>query len=165
MANGAPVAVGFTATPVPLFVTVVLDTRTRGVPELGATLIPVVNPMTTDRSTVTVLALRIWTPFGLAGLAPATPSRIKPRRRTASVAPALTMMPFVPLTRTPARSPSAMMLMALVMVTAPYPPGSSTLISPFAAVLEMAPAKVLHGAVREQGLASSPTPETQVRVA
>ena len=39
------------------------------------------------------------------------------------------------------------------------------LISPFAAVLEMAPAKVLHGAVREQGLASSPTPETQVRVA
>jgi hypothetical protein len=29
----------------------------------------------------------------------------------------------------------------------------------------MAPAKVLQGAVREQGLASSPTPETQVRVA
>jgi hypothetical protein len=29
----------------------------------------------------------------------------------------------------------------------------------------MAPAKVLHGAVRLQGLASSPTPETQVRVA
>jgi hypothetical protein len=38
-------------------------------------------------------------------------------------------------------------------------------ISPFAAVLEMAPAKVLHGAVRLHGLASSPTPETQVRVA
>src|SRR5690348_1594735 len=29
----------------------------------------------------------------------------------------------------------------------------------------MAPANVLHGAVREHGLASSPTPETQVRVA
>jgi hypothetical protein len=29
----------------------------------------------------------------------------------------------------------------------------------------MAPAKVLHGAVRLQGLASSPTPDTQVRVA
>jgi hypothetical protein len=29
----------------------------------------------------------------------------------------------------------------------------------------MAPANVLHGAVREQGLTSSPTPETQVRVA
>ena len=51
------------------------------------------------------------------------------------------------------------------MVTAPKPPGSSTLISPAVAVLEMAPAKVLHGAVRLQGLASSPTPETQVRVA
>jgi hypothetical protein len=29
----------------------------------------------------------------------------------------------------------------------------------------MAPAKVLHGAVRLQGLTSSPTPETHVRVA
>src|SRR4029077_14091911 len=37
------------------------------------------------------------------------------------------------------------------------------LISPPAAVLLMAPAKLWHGAVREQGLASSPTPETQVR--
>jgi hypothetical protein len=49
------------------------------------------------------------------------------------------------------------------MVTAPKPPGSRQLISPLSAVLEMAPAKVLHGAVRLQGLASSPTPETQVR--
>src|ERR1700755_1846154 len=49
------------------------------------------------------------------------------------------------------------------MVTAPKPPGSRQLISPPAAVLEMAPAKVLQGAVRLQGLASSPTPETQVR--
>jgi hypothetical protein len=31
--------------------------------------------------------------------------------------------------------------------------------------LEIAPAKVLQGAVRLQGLTSSPTPETQVRVA
>jgi hypothetical protein len=51
------------------------------------------------------------------------------------------------------------------MVTAPNPPGSNTLISPPAAVLLMDPAKVLHGAVREHGFASSPTPETQVRVA
>ena len=36
---------------------------------------------------------------------------------------------------------------------------------PLMKVLEMAPAKVLHGAVRLQGLASSPTPDTQVRVA
>jgi hypothetical protein len=39
------------------------------------------------------------------------------------------------------------------------------LISPLAAVLEIAPAKVLHGAVRLQVLPSSPTPETQVLVA
>src|SRR5689334_11148687 len=57
------------------------------------------------------------------------------------------------------------MLIDLVMVTEPKPPGSSTLISPPAAVFEIAPAKVLHGAVRLHGLASSPTPETQVRVA
>jgi len=37
-------------------------------------------------------------------------------------------------------------------------------ISPPAAVFEIAPGKVLHGAVRLHGLASSPTPETQVRV-
>src|SRR5258708_24956395 len=57
------------------------------------------------------------------------------------------------------------MLIDLVMVTAPKPPGSRTSISPAGAVFEMAPAKVLHGAVRLHGLASSPTPETQVRVA
>src|SRR5262245_60632315 len=50
------------------------------------------------------------------------------------------------------------------MVTAPNPPGSSASISPPRAVLEIAPAKVLQGAVRLQGLTSSPTPETQVRV-
>src|SRR5215212_9354163 len=51
------------------------------------------------------------------------------------------------------------------MVTPPKPPGSRQLISPPAAVLEIAPANVLHGAVRLHGLTSSPTPETQVRVA
>jgi hypothetical protein len=39
------------------------------------------------------------------------------------------------------------------------------LISPAADVFEIAPAKVLHGAVRLHGLASSPTPDIQVRVA
>src|SRR5438105_8164591 len=53
----------------------------------------------------------------------------------------------------------------LVMVTAPNPPGSRQLMMPGLAVFEIAPAKVLQGAVRLQGLASSPTPETQVRVA
>ena len=57
------------------------------------------------------------------------------------------------------------MVIDLVMVTAPKPPGSRQLISPPAAVFEIAPAKVLHGAVRLHGLRSSPTPETQVRFA
>src|SRR5436305_6921545 len=57
------------------------------------------------------------------------------------------------------------MVMDFVMVRAPKPPGSRASISPPAAVLEMAPANVLHGAVRLQGLTSSPTPDTQVRVA
>src|SRR5829696_5744411 len=57
------------------------------------------------------------------------------------------------------------MVIDLMIETAPKPPGSRQLISPPAAVLEMAPAKVLHGAVRLQGLTSSPTPETHVRVA
>src|SRR5213075_1589659 len=56
-------------------------------------------------------------------------------------------------------------VIALVMVTVPKPPGSRTSISPPSAVLEIAPANVLHGAVRLHGFASSPTPETQVRVA
>src|SRR3984957_20854877 len=49
--------------------------------------------------------------------------------------------------------------------TAPKPPGSRHSISPPGEVLEIEPAKVLQGAVRLHGLASSPTPETQVRVA
>jgi hypothetical protein len=56
-------------------------------------------------------------------------------------------------------------VIALVMVMVPKPPGSRQLISPAVAVFEIAPAKVLQGAVRLQGLTSSPTPETQVRVA
>src|SRR5262245_3518650 len=57
------------------------------------------------------------------------------------------------------------MVMDFVIVTAPNPPGSKQLISPPAAVFEIAPAKVLHGAVRLHGLTSSPTPDTHVRVA
>src|SRR5262249_34784382 len=56
-------------------------------------------------------------------------------------------------------------VMALVIVTAPKPPGSRTEISPPAAVFEIAPANVLHGAVRLHGFTSSPTPDTHVRVA
>src|SRR5215831_1939657 len=61
--------------------------------------------------------------------------------------------------------PPPSMVIDLMMVRAPKPPGSSASISPPLAVFEIAPAKVLHGAVRLHGLASSPTPETQVRVA
>jgi hypothetical protein len=57
------------------------------------------------------------------------------------------------------------MVIDLVIVTEPKPPGSRQLISPPAAVLEIAPANVLQGAVRLHGLTSSPTPDTQVRVA
>src|SRR2546429_5613136 len=61
--------------------------------------------------------------------------------------------------------PPPSMVIALVIVTAPKPPGSRQSISPPAAVFEIAPAKVLQGAVRLHGLTSSPTPDTQVRVA
>src|SRR5215813_13975174 len=84
-----------------------------------------------------------------------------------SPTPAFTMMPLVPETSTPpspAPSPQSS-VMALVIVTAPNPPGSRQSISPPGAVLEIAPAHVLHGAVRLHGLTSSPTPDTQVRLA
>src|SRR5215475_6802534 len=74
-------------------------------------------------------------------------------------------MALVPDTSTPAVPVSQEMVMDLVIVTAPNPPGSRQLISPPVAVFEIAPGNVLQGAVRLQGLASSPTPETHVRVA
>src|SRR5437660_2747165 len=73
-------------------------------------------------------------------------------------------IPLVPDTSTDATwPPPPSIVIALVIVTAPKPPGSSASISPPAAVFEIAPANVLQGAVRLQGLASSPTPDTQVR--
>src|SRR5436853_404764 len=82
-----------------------------------------------------------------------------------SVDAALIMIALVPAARIPASVPAPLIVIDFVIVTAPKPPGSSTEISPPAAVFEIAPAKVLHGAVRLQGFASSPTPDTQVRVA
>src|SRR3954470_2272631 len=91
------------------------------------------------------------------------------RRMTLSLTPALTITPLTaPAARIepkPAPPPPPSMVIALVMLTVPKPPGSSASISPPAAVFENAPAQVLQGAVRLQGLASSPTPDTQVRVA
>src|SRR5690349_3283372 len=86
------------------------------------------------------------------------------RRLTTTLAP-LMMIPLVLAARIDPVIPPPSIVIDLVIVTAPNPPGSRTLISPPAAVLEIAPAKVLQGAVRLHGLASSPTPDTQVRVA
>src|SRR5580700_10782151 len=88
------------------------------------------------------------------------------RRVTVAVAGACTTIPFVPATSTDATwPPPPSIVIAFVIVNAPKPPGSKTLISPPAAVLEIAPAKVLQGAVRLHGLASSPWPDTHVRFA
>src|ERR1700732_5189602 len=88
------------------------------------------------------------------------------RMVTTPVTCAATVMPLRPLTSTePTCPPPPSIVIPLVMVKAPNPPGSKASISPPPAVFEIAPAKVLHGAVRLHGLASSPTPETQVRVA
>src|ERR1041385_496819 len=87
------------------------------------------------------------------------------RIMTVSVAGALTTTPFTPSEfRIPASVPVPLIVIPFPIVTAPKPPGSSTEISPPVEVLESAPANVLHGAVRLQGLASLPTPDTQERV-
>src|SRR3982751_591080 len=81
----------------------------------------------------------------------------------------LMIIPGTPELRMPPAEPplpsAQSSVIDLTMVTDPKPPGSRQSISPPAAVLEMAPAQVLHGAVRLHGLTSSPTPEIQVRVA
>src|SRR2546423_4443894 len=83
----------------------------------------------------------------------------------APLAESLRLTPLVPAARMEANVPPPSMVMLLVMVTVPKPPGSTQSISPPSAVFEMAPAKVLQGAVRLQGFASSPTPDTHVLVA
>src|SRR2546423_9830743 len=88
-----------------------------------------------------------------------------PRRITLMPAVVERFTPLTPEFRMPPGNWRQSISIDLVMVTAPKPPGSRQLILPPAAVLDIAPAKVLHGAVRLHGLTSSPTPETQVRVA
>jgi hypothetical protein len=111
------------------------------------------------------LSLPFW--MNLMPLSP-FPAPLIDRFRRMTLSDAFGVLMMTPLTKAarilpPIPPPS--IVIALVIVTAPKPPGSSTLISPLVAVFEIAPAKVLHGAVRLHGLASSPTPETQVRVA
>src|SRR5215212_10927756 len=86
-----------------------------------------------------------------------------PRIVITSVAAAFTVIPVTSEARIDAIVPVPSRVIDLVIVTAPKPPGSNASISPQAAVFEIAPAQVLHGAVRLHGLASSPTPETHVR--
>src|SRR5215467_2311238 len=94
------------------------------------------------------------------------PTPLIDRFRRFTVIPApLMLMPLVSAARTEPNVPLQSIVIDFVIVTAPKPPGSRQSISPLGAVLEIAPAKVLHGATRLQGFASSPTPDTQVRVA
>src|SRR4051794_21199658 len=96
-------------------------------------------------------------------LPPPVPLSERLRMTTRSVAPAA-MLIAVPAPATMlARFPSPLIVIALLIRTAPYPAESTTEISPPAAVLEMAPAKVLHGAVRLHGKPSSPFEATHVR--
>ena len=106
----------------------------------------------------------------LAELQPVVPTEApwmsSPRSVTTSSGCALTVMPLVvEELSTPPLTLATSIVIDLVIATAPSAPGSIALISPYSAVLEIVPASVRQGAVREQGFASSPTPETQVRVA
>src|SRR5918998_6608416 len=71
---------------------------------------------------------------------------------TLPVAPALTTIEFVPLTSAPAVLPRARIVIDLVMVRPPKPPGSMTLISPAVAGFGVAPPHVFHGGGGGQGV-------------
>src|SRR6266542_1352399 len=147
-----------------LFLMTVLLINTCAAPTT-ATPTPSLKPSITVFSMTTLLAAITLTPCKPE---PA-PLRDSPRMRTVFAKSAASVMLIImPLTvdpRVAAKVPVPSMVIDFVIVTAPKPAGSRTLISPPLAVFEMAPAKVLHGAVRLQGFTSSPTPDTHVRVA
>src|SRR4051812_29170015 len=90
----------------------------------------------------------------------------RPLSVTMSPVPAAIFSALIPPDASiPPRKGRQSTVIAFVIVSAPNPPGSMQLMMPPAAVFEIAPANVLHGAVRLHGFASSPTPETHVRVA
>ncbi len=96
------------------------------------------------------------------------PVMVRPRRLTMTLAGALIVMaaPAV-VTATPATpTPSFAMVMALVIVSAPYPPGSSTSISPAAATWSCAYWNDRHGLVGalQPGASTPCAAETQTRV-
>src|SRR5262249_290258 len=148
--------------PVPLVWKWVLFTTSIELP--AAWLIPVAPPAWKPKillcSTCTAAAAMTLIPIRPVPM----PSMSRPRRLTTTPAP-LTLIALVPAARMPPNVPVQSMVIDLVIVTAPNPPGSRQLMMPPATVFEMAPGKVLHGAVRLHGFTSSPTPETQVRVA
>src|ERR1041384_92384 len=141
--------------------TLFLTFRAQSLVSLTVIPLPVLNRKMTQSSTLTVLAWRTFIPF----MPLQNPSMERPLMVTTSVAAALMTIPFTSEARIEAKVPVPSSVIDLVIVTAPKPPGSRESISPQAAVLEIAPAQVLHGAVRLQGLASSPTPDTHVREA
>src|SRR6185369_13449 len=141
--------------------TVFLTFRRRSPVSFTVIPLPVLNLKMTQSSTLTALAWRMLIPF-----MPLQKPLIEiPLMVITSVAAALMTIPFTREARIEANVPVPSSVIDFVIVTAPKPPGSRASISPQAAVLEMAPAQVLQGAVRLQGLASSPTPDTHVREA
>src|ERR1700709_845765 len=97
---------------------------------------------------------------------------LSPRSTTllsgSGVAVRLMVMPLTAAATIPPNVPVQSIVIDLVIVRVPKPPGSVQLISPLVSVTEIAAAKVLHVAVRlhpNEVLLSSPTPDTQVRVA
>src|ERR1051325_3350049 len=141
--------------------TVFLTCRFRSLVSLTVIPFPVLNRKMTQSSTLTVLAWRTFIPF----MPLQNPLMESPLMVMTSVAAALITIPFTREARIEAKVPVPSRVIDLVIVTAPKPPGSRASISPQAAVFEIAPAQVLHGAVRLQGFASSPTPDTHVREA
>src|SRR5918997_6665784 len=135
---------------------------TRVLADVGAIVIPDLKRKISLLTMFTRAAESTLIPLNDVGAPVPIPLMSSPSIVTLSVAAALITIAFVPLTSAPAVLPRARIVSDLLIVTPPNPPGSMTLISPPVAVLEIAPANVLQGAVRLHGLASSPTPETHV---
>src|SRR5689334_12411030 len=126
--------------------TVFLTFKFKSLVSLTVIPLPVLNLKMTQSSTLTVLAWRMFIPL----MPLQNPSMEIPRIVITSVEAALMTIPLTREARIEANVPVPSSVIDLVIVTAPKPPGSRASISPQAAVLEMAPAQVLQGAVRLQ---------------
>src|SRR5260370_23402351 len=156
-------AVDVIAIPLPALL-LLLVPLTKTLPPALVMLIPLpVKPKMLQFSTIRALPLLNCIPL----IPLLIPLILMFRRMTTSVlALAWTTIPLVPLTRVEATwPPPPSRVMALVMVTAPNPPGSTASFSPQGAVLELAPAHAWHGAVRLHGMPPWPTPGPHCRLA